>query len=296
MKLIWRAVPDPILSSLAARHITFYGVSIINDNFHCSPVYCLKLTNITFYSNLYCHVSRKTRTSLSDITAPILGSGTISATLNSQSSKMDTMSPNDPQASQARPIYDTLDAGEHDSNNILHANLFLCDSFVNYNSDTNLDGTNACLCITGERKRHTLSKEPIGFLRNNDVCQCGLGIFEREKLRQHTGLFSSELLYVSSCMENMGVTLDARYCDTSKRKRAALHLKKESVIKDLKPVQSSELLGTSNSTVLVDNLLDQFSSPLSASATFGKLGMTGLGSDDTGSPLQMRSGKNECWT
>ncbi|XP_028400914.1 mediator of RNA polymerase II transcription subunit 13-like isoform X2 [Dendronephthya gigantea] len=233
--------------------------------------------------------STKARTSLSDITAPILGSGTITTTFNSQSSKMDTMSPHDPQTSQTRPIYDTFDAGEHDSNAMLHANLFLSDSYVNYNSDTNLDGTNACLCITGERKRPTLSKEPIGFLRNNDVCQCGLGIFEREKLRQHTGLFSSELLYVSSCMENMGVTLDTRYCDTTKRKRAALHLKKESVIKDLKPVQSTELLGTSNSTVLVDNLLDQFSSPLPASATSGKLGMTGLDGDNTGSPLQMKS-------
>ena len=164
---------------------------------------------------------------------------------------------------------------------------------MNYASDTNMDGTNACLCITGERKlmnRQALGKEPIGFPRNNDVCQCGLGIFEREKLRQHTGLFSNELLHVSSCMDNIGVELDTRYCDTAKRKRTPLLVKKEPITKDLKSSQSAELMGTSNSTILVENLLNQFSSPLSASATSEKLVLTGLDNEDTCSSLLRKSG------
>ena len=163
---------------------------------------------------------------------------------------------------------------------------------MNYASDTNMDGTNTCLCITGERKymnRQTIGKEPIGFTRNNDVCQCGLGIFEREKLRQHTGLFSNELLHVSSCMENIGVELDKRYCDTAKRKKIALLVKKEPVTKDSKSAQSAELMGTSNSTILVENLLNQFSSPLSASATSEKL-FTGLNNEYSCSSLLARSG------
>ena len=156
-----------------------------------------------------------------------------------------------------------------------------------------MDGTNACLCITGERKivnRNTIGKEPIGLQRNNDVCQCGLAIFEREKLRQHTGLFSNDLLQGSSCMENIGVEIDTRYCDTAKRKPTITIVKKEPVTKDSKCGQSTELLGTSNSTILVENLLDQFSSPLSASATSEKLVLTGLDNDDT-RPLERRSGK-----
>lgn len=156
-----------------------------------------------------------------------------------------------------------------------------------------MDGTNTCLCITGDRKstnRQTLGKEPIGFPRNNDVCQCGLGIFEREKLLQHMGLFSNELLHVSSCMENIGIELDTRYCDTAKRKRTSLLVKKEPVTKDSKSVQSTELMGTSNSTILVENLLNQFSSPLSASATSEKLVLTGLDNEDTCSSLLGKSG------
>lgn len=158
-----------------------------------------------------------------------------------------------------------------------------------------MDGTNACLCISGERKLvnrlHILGKEPVGFPRNIDVCQCGLWIFEREKLRQHTGLFSSEQHHVNSCMENIGVTLDTRYCDTAKRKLKPCPVKKEAMTKDSKLGQPTELLGTSNSTILVENLLDQFSSPLSASATSEKLGITNVGSEDTGGPLQMKPGK-----
>ena len=158
-----------------------------------------------------------------------------------------------------------------------------------------MDGTNTCLCITGDRKptnRHlTLGKEPMGLPRNNDVCQCGLGIFEREKLREHTGLFSDELLHVNSCMETIGVTLDQRYCDTAKRRTTAPAIKKEVVSKDVKPAQTTELLGTSNSTILVENLIDQFSTPLSAAATSERLGTTNVESEDTGSPLQTKSGK-----
>ena len=205
-----------------------------------------------------------------------------------QPSNLNSLSPKDPQAPICTPDVD-------DNCNLLNANLFLSDSYINYTSDTNLDGTNTCLCITaGERKltnRNTLGKEPIGLQRNNnDVCQCGLGIFEREKLLQHAGLFSNELLHVSSCMENIGVKLDTRYCDTAKRKSTTQLVKKEPVTKDSKCGQSTELLGTSNSTTLVQNLLDQFSSPLSASATSEKLVLTGLDKEDTTSPLQMKSG------
>ncbi|CAB4029347.1 mediator of RNA polymerase II transcription subunit 13-like, partial [Paramuricea clavata] len=224
----------------------------------------------------------KTRTSLSDLLAPDLGSGTISG---SQTSNLNAFSPKDSQGAKCATDSD------HNSN-LLNANLFLSDSYINYTSDTNLDGTNACLCITGERKivsRNTIGKEPIGLQRNNDVCQCGLAIFEREKLRQHTGLFSNDLLQGSSCMENIGVEIDTRYCDTAKRKPTITLVKKEPVTKDSKCGQSTEVLGTSNSTVLVENLLDQFSSPLSASATSEKLVLTGLDNDDTRRPLERRS-------
>jgi hypothetical protein len=90
-------------------------------------------------------------------------------------------------------------------------------------------------------------------------------------------------------MENLGVTLDIRYCDTAKRKSIAPVVKKEP--KDIKPGQCTELLGTANSTILVENLLNQFSSPLSASATSEKLVVTGLDHEDTTNLLQVKSGK-----
>ena len=228
-------------------------------------------------------ISCTTRASLSDAPPHDLAFGAISVV--PAPSHLNTLPPKDTQSQIYTPD------GDHKCN-LLNANLFLSDTYINYTSDTNLDSTNTCLCITENRKhgnRSGLCKEPIGLQRNNDVCQCGLGIFEREKLLHHTGLFSNELLHASSCMENLGVTLDIRYCDTAKRKSIAPVVKKEP--KDIKPGQCTELLGTANSTILVENLLNQFSSPLSASATSEKLVVTGLDHEDTTNLLQVKSGK-----
>ena len=226
-----------------------------------------------------------TRASLSDVPAHDLNLGTISVP---QTSHLNIL--------PAKDTHTQICTPENDHRyNLLNANLFLSDSYINYTSDTNLDGTNACSCITSDRKlghRSVLCKEPMGLHRNNDVCQCGLGIFEREKLLRHTGLFSNELLHVtSSYMKDLGVNLDTRYCETAKRKSTTPVVKKEPVAKDSKCGQSTELLGTSNSTILVENLLDQFSSPLSASATSEKMVVSGLDNEDRTNPLQVKSGK-----
>ena len=228
----------------------------------------------------------KTRLSLSSIPTPDIGSGAIAI---SRSSSQNVLSPTD--ASNCTQGPKSVPECEKDCN-LLNANLFLSDSYINYTSDMNLDGTNVCMCISGERRvlnRQTMGKEPMGFPRNNDVCQCGLGIFEREKLLQHTGLFSKELLHVNSCMENIGVELDTRYCDTAKRKSTLV--KKEPITKDSKSGQCAELLGTSNSSILVENLLDQFSSPLAASATSERLLGISVDNADNASTLLMKSGK-----
>lgn len=199
-----------------------------------------------------------------------------------------TMATNMQQTSKANSPGDTTSVKflpEIDQNsNLLNANLFLSDSYVNYTSDRNLDDTNACSCTSSECKLNNR------LYVDNDICVCGLRLFEKERLRSHTGLFSSESCGLNSCIDDIGVNLDIRYCDMAKRKEVPVLVKKEESAKVSKSVQSAELLGTCNSTCLVENLLDQFSSPLCASDTADKLYFTPSDNVDTTKVLPMKTG------
>lgn len=231
------------------------------------------------------------------VTIPDFGQGSLSSVLNVENSKINITSPSPKESGGERSRTKYTPLGDKNCN-LLNANLFLSDSYINYLSDRSLDCTNACLCHVGDRKlalRHlSLVKEPIGYARNIGVCSCGLWTFEMEKLKEHEGLFFADIQSVSRSMDDLGVTLDERYLDKGSKNSASDAVKKDLPKKefdDVKCRESADLLGTSNSACLVECLLDQFSSPLSAAATSKKLSLTDVNSEETDKPRWLKSGK-----
>lgn len=235
----------------------------------------------------------------STIVIPDFGQGSTSTVLNTQTSKINVCSPLAKEVERPRTKYTPL--GEKGCN-LLNANLLLSDSYINYLSDRSLDCTNACVCQPTDRKfavRHlSMGKEPIGFTRGPrsiDVCSCGLRTFEGEKLQEHGGLFSADIRDVGSCMDDLGVAVDERYFDKGTTTTNSCPVEKKIQVKkelpeDIKPCESADSHSASNSAAVMEYLLDQFSSPLSAAATSEKITMTEVGDKDEDSPLCRKSG------
>lgn len=235
----------------------------------------------------------------SAIVIPDFGQESTSTVLNTQTSKMNVCSPLAKEFGAERPRTKYTPLGEKGCN-LLNANLLLSDSYINYLSDRSLDCTDACVCQPTDRKfavRHlSMGKEPFGYTRGIDVCSCGLRTFEGEKLREHGGLFSADIRDVGSCMNDLGVAVDERYFDkgtTTTVDSCPVEKKtqvKKELSEDVKPCESADTRSSGNSAAVVEYLLDQFSSPLSAAATSERIALTEVGDKDEDSPLCRKSG------